>query len=168
MTDITFRGNSIHTIGNLPKVDTMLADFTLTKNDLTEVTNKDFANQQLILNIFPSVDTEVCALTVKHFNYVANNLTNTKVLCISADLPFAQKRFCSAHGLDNVITASCFRHPEFGKNFGVLITDGPLKGLLARAIIIVNPHGKIVYTEQVKEIAQEPDYKQALKHIKTK
>lgn len=162
MTKITFKGNPINTVGTLPAIGKPAPDFTLTKTDLNEVSLKDFRGKKVILNIFPSLDTPTCAMSVRKFNEEAARLKNTVVLCISADLPFAQQRFCGAEGLKNVIPLSVFRHPEFGKNYGVLIIDGPLAGLLSRAVVIIDETGKIIYTQQVPEITQEPDYQSAL------
>ncbi len=165
MAKITLKGNPIHTIGELPKTEKKIKDFTLVKSDLSQVTLKDFTGHKLVLNIFPSLDTGVCAASVRRFNKVAGELQNTKVLCISRDLPFAQSRFCGAEGLTNVITLSDFNTGDFGKNYGLEIADGPLKGLHSRAVIIVNEDGEVVYTEQVPEIAQEPDYEKALQAL---
>jgi len=165
MAKITLKGNPIHTIGELPNTGEKIKDFTLVKSDLSQVSLKDFTGHKLVLNIFPSLDTGVCAASVRRFNKVAGELQNTKVLCISRDLPFAQSRFCGAEGLTNVITLSDFNTGEFGKNYGLEIADGPLKGLHSRVVIIVNEEGRVVYTEQVPEIAQEPDYEKALKAL---
>lgn len=165
MAKITLKGNPINTIGELPNTGEKIKNFTLVKSDLSQVTLKDFAGHKLVLNIFPSLDTGICAASVRRFNKVAGELQNTKVLCISRDLPFAQSRFCGAEGLTNVITLSDFNTGEFGKNYGLEIADGPLKGLHSRAVIIVNEEGKVIYTEQVPEIAQEPDYEKALKAL---
>lgn len=158
MATITLKGNPVHTIGDLPKIGSQAPDFSATTSDLTEIRLKDYLGKKVILNIFPSLDTAVCAMAVRHFNEMANNLKNTVVLCISADLPFAQKRFCATENLQNVLTVSLFRHPEFGKLYGVTITDGPLAGLMSRAVVILDEHGKVVYTQQVGEITDEPDY----------
>lgn len=164
-TAIAFMGNTVHTVGKIPFTGTQLKDFTLTDNDLEEKTLADYKGQFLILNIFPSIDTKVCSQSVRTFNKDAANLDNTKILCISEDLPFAQKRFCGAEGIDNVVTLSSFRS-DFGTDFGLEMTDGPLKGLLSRAVIVVNPEGEIVYTEQVPNIGQEPNYAAALEAVK--
>ena len=137
-------------------------DFTLVKTDLAEVTLADYKGKKVVLNIFPSIDTPVCAASVRRFNKVAGETDNTVVLCISADLPFAHTRFCETDGLKNVESLSVFRSPVFGKDYGVTITTGPIAGLLSRAIVILNPEGKVVYTEQVPEITQEPNYDAAL------
>lgn len=162
MATITLKGNSISTIGNLPPVGNAAPSFTLTRTDLSSCSLKDFAGKTVVLNIFPSIDTPVCAASVRKFNEVAGSKENTVVLCVSADLPFAHSRFCEVDGLKNVIPCSVFRNPEFGRDYGVAITSGPITGLLSRAIVIIGPDGKVTYTEQVPEIAQEPDYSAAL------
>lgn len=165
MAKITLKGNAIHTIGELPKVGSQAPAVKLTKTDLSEVDLKQFKGKRVILNIFPSLDTSTCATSVRKFNEAASRLSDTTVLCVSMDLPFAQARFCGAENLQNVIPVSVFRHLEFGKNFGVVITDGPLAGLLSRAIVILDENGKVIYTQQVPEIVDEPDYTAALKAI---
>ncbi|MFE3872516.1 thiol peroxidase [Flavobacterium sp. ZS1P70] len=162
MASITLGGNLIHTTGELPQVGTKLSDFKLIKTDLSIATLDDFAGKKLVLNIFPSVDTGTCAASVRKFNESASNLKNTNVLCISRDLPFAQKRFCGAEGLNNVVNLSDFPEGSFGKANGLEITDGPLAGLHSRAIIVVDENGIITHTEQVPEIADEPNYEAAL------
>ena len=162
MAQVTLKGNPLHTSGELPKVGAAAPAFSLVKTDLSEVSAKDLAGQRVVLNIFPSLDTPTCAASVRAFNVRANEKPNTTILCISADLPFAQKRFCGAEGLDNVVPASVFRAPDFGKAYGVTLTDGPMKGLLARAVVVVDGSGKVIHTELVPEIAQEPDYNAAL------
>ncbi len=157
MAQITFNGSPINTIGELPAAGSIVPDFTLVKQDLSETTLADYNGRRLVLNIFPSIDTGVCAASVHAFNEKAAGLENTTVLCVSADLPFAQSRFCGAEGIENVETASSFR-AAFGDHYGVTIADGPLAGLLSRAVIVIDENGKVVYTEQVPEIAQEPDY----------
>ncbi len=163
MAQITLQGNPINTIGNLPENGSQAPDFQLTKTDLSDISIADYAGRRLILNVFPSIDTEVCAMSVRRFNAEAEKLNNTSVLCISADLPFAQGRFCGAEGLDRVITLSMMRDHKFGADYGLTITDGPLAGLLSRAIVIVDTDGTVIYNEQVPEITQEPDYAAALK-----
>lgn len=163
MARITLQGNPITTIGELPAVNTPAPSFTLTGTDLADRTLKDFAGRTVVLNIFPSLDTSVCAASVRRFNAEAAGLADTVVLCISADLPFAHKRFCEAEGLDRVIPLSAFRSPDFGRNYGVTITSGPIAGLLSRAIVIIDAAGNVVYSEQVPEITQEPDYAAALR-----
>jgi thiol peroxidase len=165
MATITLKGNPIHTIGNLPTTNSQAPDFTLTKIDLSDISLKDYSGKKIVLNIFPSLDTPTCATSVKRFNEEANNLNGTIVLCVSADLPFAQKRFCGAENLERVIPVSVFRSPDFGKQYGVTIIDGPLAGLLSRAVIIIDEKGKVIYTQQVAEIAEEPDYVAALKAL---
>lgn len=162
MATITLGGNPIHTNGELPKIGSKLADFSLIKSDLSVVTLADFAGSKLVLNIFPSVDTGTCATSVRQFNAKASTLENTKVLCISRDLPFAQKRFCGAEGLDNVVTLSDFKDGSFGKTNGLEIIDGPLAGLNSRVVIVVDENGIVKYTEQVSEVANEPNYENAL------
>jgi thiol peroxidase len=165
MAKITLKGNPINTIGELPKVGEMAKNFTLVKSDLSKASLSDFKGSRIVLNIFPSLDTSTCAASVRYFNKAAGELKNTKVLCISRDLPFAQSRFCGAEGLANVITLSDFATGEFGKNYGLEIIDGPLQNLHSRVVIILNEEGKIIYTEQVPEIANEPDYAKALKNL---
>ena len=165
MAKITFKGNVVITSGELPKTGNSAPEFTLTKTDLSDVTLADFKGKNVILNIFPSLDTSVCATSVRKFNAEAEKLNNTVVLCVSRDLPFAHNRFCTVEGLKNVVPLSELRNSSFGKDYGVTITDGPLEGLFSRAIVVVNGSGKVVYTEQVPEIAQEPDYEKALKSI---
>ncbi len=162
MASITLGGNPIHTSGELPKVGTKLADFKLVKNDLSVASLSDFAGKKLVLNIFPSIDTGTCATSVRTFNTKAAQLENTLVLCISRDLPFAQKRFCGAEGIENVVNLSDFRNGSFGKTNGLEIIDGVLTGLLSRSIIVVDEKGSVIYTEQVPEIASEPNYEAAL------
>jgi len=162
MAQITFKGNAIHTSGSLPKVGAHAPDFNLTRSDLSSATLAEFKGRKVVLNIFPSIDTPVCAASVRRFNEEASKLKDAVVVCISRDLPFAQSRFCAAEGLKNVITASEYKDSRFSDAYGVRITDGPLAGLLSRAIVVVDPSGKVVYTEQVPEIAQEPDYAKAL------
>ena len=165
MTKITFKGNPVNTGGNLPNVGSLAPDFSLVKTDLSELKLSDLKGKNVVLNIFPSLDTGVCATSVRRFNKEASSLNNTTVLCISADLPFAAGRFCGAEGLENVVTLSTFRDSSFADKYGVLMTDGPLHGLLARAVVVVNSEGKVVYTELVPEIAQEPDYESAINSI---
>lgn len=162
MASITLGGNPIHTNGELPTVGTKAADFNLIKTDLGTATLADFNGSRVVLNIFPSIDTGTCAASVRKFNEKASTLSNTKVLCISRDLPFAQKRFCGAEGLENVINLSDFKDGSFGKNYGLEITDGPLAGLHSRVVIVLDENGTILYAEQVKEIADEPNYDAAL------
>lgn len=162
MASITLGGNPINTNGSLPQVGTKAADFQLVKNDLSVATLADFAGSKLVLNIFPSIDTGTCATSVRTFNAKASALENTKVLCISRDLPFAQKRFCGAEGLENLVNLSDFKEGSFGKNYGLEIVDGPLAGLHSRVVIVLDENGVIKHAEQVAEIADEPNYDAAL------
>lgn len=162
MATITLGGNPVNTSGELPKVGSKLADFKLVKNDLSIASLADFAGSRLVLNIFPSIDTGTCATSVRKFNESASQLENTKVLCISRDLPFAQKRFCGAEGIENVVNLSDFQEGSFGKTNGLEIVDGALAGLHSRSIIVVDENGTVLYTEQVPEIANEPNYEAAL------
>jgi thiol peroxidase len=162
MADITLGGNPVKTSGELPQNGAAAPDFKLVKTDLSTVSLSDFRGSKLVLNIFPSVDTGTCAASVRKFNEKASTLDNTKVLCISRDLPFAQKRFCGAEGLDNVVSLSDFKDASFGGDYGLLIADGPLAGLHSRAVVVIDEDGKVKYSEQVSEIADEPDYENAL------
>jgi thioredoxin-dependent peroxiredoxin len=166
MAQITLKGNAIETIGNLPQVQTKAPNFELTNASLTSKTLKDYEGKTIILNIFPSIDTGVCAASVRTFNKKATALNNTIVLSVSKDLPFALSRFCAAEGIENVETLSDFKSQDFGNNYGVTITSGPLSGLLSRAIVIIDKQGNVIYTEQVPEIGQEPDYDKVLEVIK--
>jgi thiol peroxidase len=161
MAETALGGNPVHTVGDLPAVGSKIPDFSLTADNLSDVTPADFAGKNLVLNIFPSIDTPTCATSVRTFNQKAAGLDNTVVLCVSADLPFAQKRFCGAEGIENVKTGSTFRS-GFGEQFGVTLADSRMAGLLARAVVVVGPDGKVTYTELVPEIANEPDYDAAL------
>ncbi len=165
MATVTLGGNAIHTNGELPKVGSQLQDFQLVKDDLSVVSLADFSGKKLVLNVFPSIDTGTCATSVRQFNQKAAALENTIVLCISRDLPFAQKRFCGGEGLDNVITLSDFKEGTFGKNNGLEIVDGSLAGLHSRVVIVTDENGKVQYTEQVSEVANEPNYEDALKAL---
>jgi thioredoxin-dependent peroxiredoxin len=162
MTSVALKGKPVETIGSLPEVGTQAPSFTLTKTDLSQIRDQDLRGKRVVLNIFPSVGTPTCAASVRRFNVEASKLNNTVVLCVSKDLPFAHQRFCAAEGLKNVISVSDFRSPEFGEDYGVTITSGPLQGLLSRAVVVLDQNGKVVYTEQVGEIANEPDYSKAL------
>lgn len=162
MSTITLGGNPVHTSGELPKIGTQLADFKLVKNDLSIATLADFSGKRAVLNIFPSIDTGTCAASVRKFNETAANLHNTVVLCISRDLPFAQKRFCGAEGIENVVNLSDFKDGSFGQTNGLEITDGVLAGLHSRAVIVIDEKGTILHTEQVQEIANKPNYEAAL------
>ncbi|MBM3421733.1 MAG: thiol peroxidase [Chlorobi bacterium] len=165
MATVTLKGNPVETCGELPAIGSEMPFFCLVKSDLSEAGPADFEGKQLVLNIFPSLDTAVCAASVRRFNQEAASFDNTIVLCISADLPFAHKRFCEVEGLNNVISLSVFRSPDFGRDFGVELVAGPLKGLLARAVIVVDNEHKVAYSELVPEIVQEPDYQAALKAL---
>lgn len=162
MASITLGGNPIHTSGELPKNGSKATDFNLIKTDLSPATLADFSGKRIVMNIFPSIDTGTCAQSVRTFNEQASKLENTTVLCISRDLPFAQKRFCGAEGLENVINLSDFKSGEFGKNYGLEMTDGPLSGLHSRVVIVLDENGTVIYAEQVGEIADEPNYEAAL------
>ncbi|MBE0649396.1 MAG: thiol peroxidase [Bacteroidales bacterium] len=166
MSKITLKGNPVNTLGNLPEKGTQAPEFNLVKQDLSVAKLSDFKGQKVVLNIFPSLDTATCAMSVRRFNAEASGLDNTVVLCISKDLPFAQARFCGAEGLDKVITLSDFRNGSFGKDYQLEIADGPLAGLESRVVIIVDEKGKVVYTQQVPEIVNEPDYEAALAALK--
>ncbi|MBI2281595.1 MAG: thiol peroxidase [Bacteroidetes bacterium] len=165
MTKVTLKGNAVNTIGNLPTVGSKVKDFNLTAVDLSNKTLADFKGKKLVLNIFPSIDTGTCAASVRNFNKEAAGLANTKVLCISRDLPFAQKRFCGAEGIENVIMLSDFNTGTFGKDYGLELVDGALKGLHSRCVIVVDENGVIKYTEQVAEITEEPNYQAALNSL---
>lgn len=162
MAAITLGGNPIHTSGDLPKKGSKALDFSLIKTDLSTASLADFSGKKLVLNIFPSIDTGTCAQSVRTFNENASKLDNTTVLCISRDLPFAQKRFCGAEGLENVVNLSDFKSGEFGKNYGLEIVDGPLAGLHSRVVIVLDEKGIVLHAEQVAEIADEPNYEAAL------
>ena len=165
MAEITLKGNKIHTYGTLPAVGSKAPDFLLTKTDLADVSLKDFAGKRIVLNIFPSIDTGVCAASVRRFNEEVQKLHDTVVLCASIDLPFAHSRFCGAEGLESVISVSELRKRQFGEDYGVRIIDGPLAGLFSRAVVVVDEKGVVKYTEQVPEIAQEPNYEAVLKAL---
>lgn len=164
MSSITFKGNPVSTVGTLPAVGSTAPEFSLVGGDLSEVNHGSFEGKTLVLNIFPSIDTGVCQASVRKFNEAAGSLDNVAVLNVSADLPFAQSRFCGAEGIENVSSASTFRS-DFGQVYGVTMADGPLQGLLSRAVVVVAPDGSVSYTEQVPEIGQEPDYEAALSAI---
>ena len=158
MARISSRGEMVETSGELPEVGSAAPGFLLRKADLSPVSLNDYAGTRLVLNIFPSIDTPTCAKSVRQFNERAAAMPNTRVLCVSADLPFALGRFCGAEGIENVETASVYRAPEFGQDYGVFMADGRLGGLLARAVVVVDGAGKVIHRELVPEIAQEPDY----------
>lgn len=161
MAQITLGGNPVNTIGELPAVGSKASDFTLVATDLSEVTKAGLPEGRVVLNIFPSVDTGVCAASVRRFNELAAGLEDTTVVCVSKDLPFALERFCGAEGIDGVVTASAFRS-SFGEDYGVVQVDGPIAGLLSRAVVVIDRDGTVAYTEQVPEIGQEPNYDAAL------
>lgn len=162
MATVTLGGNTINTAGNLPKIGTKAPEFELVKDDLSVVKLSDYAGKKLVLNIFPSVDTGTCAASVRKFNEKASSLTNTTVLCISRDLPFAQKRFCGAEGLENVENLSDFKTGDFGKNYGLQIIDSAFSGLHSRVVLVLDENSNVIYSEQVAEIANEPNYEAAL------
>ena len=162
MAQITLGGNPVNTSGDLPAVGSAAPAFALTGNDLGEVTSAGLAGQRVVLNIFPSVDTAVCATSVRTFNERAASLDNTAIVNVSADLPFAQGRFCGAEGIENAITASTFRNPEFLADYGVGMTDGKFHGLCARAVVVLDESGNVLHNEMVAEIANEPNYDAAI------
>ncbi|MBS0847255.1 thiol peroxidase [Citrobacter sp. JGM124] len=163
---VHFQGNPVKVAGQIPNVGSKAAPFTLVAKDLSDVSLSQYAGKRKVLNIFPSIDTGVCAASVRKFNELATGLDNTVVLCISADLPFAQSRFCGAEGLNNVVTLSTLRNPEFQQTYGVSLEEGPLKGLTARAVIVLNEQDEIIFSELVNEITTEPDYAAALEALK--
>jgi thiol peroxidase len=165
MSSVKFKGNPIHVDGSFPKVGEQAPGFKLVAGDLSEKSLSDFAGKRKVLNIFPSIDTGVCAASVRHFNKDAAGLENAVVLCISADLPFAQARFCGAEGIQNVTMLSMMRGREFLKDYGVAMTDGPLAGLAARAVVVLDEHDKVMHAQLVDEIGHEPDYDAALKAL---
>ena len=165
MATITFKGHETHTIGELPAIGTTAPDFKLVNSALDEVSLADYAGKKKILNIVPSLDTPVCAISTKKFNEFAKNRNDIVVLVISADLPFAQSRFCGAEGVDNVVSLSIMRSRDFSKDYGVLIVDGPLAGITARAVVVLDEENKVLYTQQVPEIGEEPDYNKAMDAI---
>lgn len=165
MAHVAFKGNPVKTAGEVPSVGAKAPAFTLTGKDLSDVALASYAGKNVVLNIFPSIDTPVCAASVRRFNAEASALGDTVVLCISADLPFAHGRFCTVEGLDKVVPLSIFRSPAFGADYGVVISEGPLRGLLSRAIVIVDGAGSVVYAEHVAEITNEPDYEAALRAL---
>lgn len=162
MAKITLKGNALNTIGELPKVGEKAKDFKLVLNNLSSASLSDFKGSRLVLNIFPSIDTGTCAASVRAFNEKASSLKNTKVLCISRDLPFAQKRFCGAEGIENVITLSDFVDGQFSKDYNLIMTDGPLANLSSRVVIVLDENHRIIHTEQIGEIVDEPNYDSAL------
>lgn len=166
MATVTLKGNPIHTNGELPAVGAKAPDFRLTANDLKDLSLADFAGKRKVLNIVPSLDTDVCATSARKFNERAGQLPGTVVLVVSADLPFASKRFCAAEGLKNVVPLSLLRDKKFAQDYGVLITDGPMAGLCARAVVVLDASDRVVHTQLVPEIVQEPDYDAALAALK--
>jgi thiol peroxidase len=162
MAKIHLKGNQIDTLGTLPQAGTKAPAFTLVKSDLSELTLDTLKGKRVVLNIFPSLDTSVCATSVRRFNQLASGLENTVVVCVSKDLPFAHSRFCSTEGLDKVVSASDFRDGSFGKDYGLTIETGPLRGLHSRAVVVLDEDGAVLYSEQVPEIVQEPDYDKAI------
>lgn len=166
MNTIYFKGTPCHTYGTLPAVGEKAHCFHLVDKSLKDITCHEFRGKRIVLNIFPSLDTQVCAASVRHFNKKASELENTVVICVSMDLPFAMSRFCSAEGIENVITASAFRSPMFAQKYGVLMVDGPLAGLLARTVIILDENMIVQYVQMVNEITDEPDYKAAISVLK--
>lgn len=165
MATITLRGNPVHTSGDLPKVGSTAPNFTAVSAELTEVSLKDFQGKRVVLNIFPSIDTGVCAASVRKFHEELGNLNNVQILCISKDLPFAMKRFCAAEGIENLTMLSDFRG-DFENNYQVKFADGPLKGLLSRCVVVLDEKGNVIHTEQVSETANEPNYETALAKLK--
>ena len=161
MATTHLEGNDVQTVGDLPAVGSTAPAFTLVNTDLDTVTSDSFEGKNLFLNIFPSIDTGVCAASVRKFNEEASKLENTTVVCVSKDLPFALSRFCGAEGIENVVSASAFRD-SFGEDYGITMTDGPLAGLLARSVVVINAAGEVIYTQLVDEITTEPDYDAAL------
>lgn len=166
MATITLKGNPTHTCGDLPTIGYATPPFALTRKDLSEFTSVDLEGKRVLLSIFPSLDTATCAESVRKFNHLTADLANTVMLCVSMDLPFAQGMFCSAERLDRVETASAFRHPEFGTALGVMITTGPMRGLLARAVVAMDEYGTVVHTELVPELTHEVDYDLAIHAIR--
>ena len=161
MATTAFKGNPVTTVGELPTPGSVAPDLDLVGSDLSEITTDSLRGRRVVLNIFPSMDTGVCAASVRKFNELASDLEGTTVVCVSADLPFAAKRFCEAEGIENVVTGSSFRS-SFGANYGVTMNDGPLAGLLARSVVVVDADGKVLHTQLVDEITTEPDYDAAL------
>ncbi len=168
METIYFKGTPCHTYGSVPRAGEKAPNFTLVRPDLSEIRSSDLEGKRVVLNIFPSLDTAVCAMSVRRFNQEAANLKNTVVLCVSMDLPFAAGRFCTTEGIENVIPASAFRSPEFVKEYGLQMVDGPLTGLLARAVLVLDEHRNVIYSDLVEEITHEPDYQGAIDVLKEK
>ena len=166
METVYLKGTPCHTYGSLPEVGDKAPCYTFVDKDLKEISCMDFLDRRVILNVFPSLDTPVCAASVRRFNVEAAGLKNTTVICVSMDLPFAMERFCTANGIDNVVVASAFRSPLFAQKFGVQMVDGPLAGLLARSIFVLDEDRKIIYSQLVSEITHEPDYQAAIAALK--
>lgn len=166
MAKVTFKGTPIETNGTLPSIGMVAPDFKGVKGDLSTLSLSELRGKRVVINIFPSLDTSVCAISVRRFNEEASSLDNTVVLCVSKDLPFAQGRFCATEGIENVVALSQFRCSCFEDSYGMLIVDGPLKGLLARGVVVIDEEGKVIYTELVPEIAQEPDYQAVISLFK--
>ena len=165
MAEIKLGDTPVHTIGELPLIGTMAPEFKMINHEMKSFSLKDFAGQNVILNIFPSIDTRVCAMSVREFNKRAASNPDSTILCVSKDLPFALRRFCGAEGIDKVLVLSDFRTKDFGKHYGVELIDGAFEGLHARAIVVIDKDGKVKYTEMVPVIGQEPDYEKALAAI---
>ncbi|MBL1410932.1 thiol peroxidase [Sphingobacterium faecale] len=165
MSQVLFKGITVNTAGSLPAVGTKAPDFSLTAADLSQKSLSDFSGKKVVLNIFPSIDTGTCAMSVRTFNEKASSMDNTVVLCISKDLPFAQGRFCAAEGIENVVTLSEYKDSRFSDTYGVRFSSGPLEGLLSRAVVVINESGDVVYTEQVAETTNEPNYEAAIASI---
>lgn len=165
METVNFKGTPVKLSGELPAVGSEAPLFTLVGKDLADISLKDLRGKRVVLNIFPSLDTDVCAASVRRFNKEAAELDNTVVLCVSEDLPFAAARFCTINGIENVFTASGFRS-DFGKEYGVVIEEGPLRGLYARALVVIDENGKVIGTSLCKEITEEPDYSYAINLLK--
>lgn len=166
METVFFKGNPCHTYGTLPEAGAKAPCFNLAGKDLADITCRDFPGKRVVLNIFPSLDTPVCAASVRRFNKEAASLPDTAVICVSMDLPFAMERFCTANDIENVIVASAFRSPKFAQEYGMELVDGPLAGLLTRAVIILDADRKVIYRDLVEEITDEPDYAAALRVLK--
>lgn len=167
METTAFKGTPVHICGQMPHVGSIAPRFTLTRGNLTELRSEELKGRRIVLNIFPSLDTAVCATSVRRFNQLAASLDNTTVVAVSKDLPFAQSRFCTTEGIENLIAVSAFRSPEFSKAYGVEMVDGPLASLLARAVVVIDETGRVIYTELVPEITHEPNYEAALRSLKT-
>lgn len=166
METVYFKGTPCHTCGNIPAPGTKAPCFNLVSKDLAEVTCRDFPGKRIVLNVFPSLDTPVCAMSVRRFNEMAAKLDDVAVVCVSMDLPFAMSRFCAAEGIENVVAASAFRAPKFAEEYGLELVDGPLAGLLTRAVLILDKDRNVVYSDLVGEITDEPDYDGALEVLK--